>query len=201
MRTGRFGQWTRTGKKTRYYRRRRRVPGRGALVLLGAALILLSVGWFATDLRILGHSLPPPEDETLRLTVPKMKRVKNVPVYNAPANDTASLDAGAIHVKGTGFPWEAEANVYIAGHRLGYPGTGSFLLFYDINKLRTGDRVIVRDAAGRRYVYEVFDRFVVPPDETSVMEPAPGRNIVSLQACTLPDYSRRLVVQAELVSR
>jgi sortase A len=26
------------------------------------------------------------------------------------------------HIKHTGFPWEEEANVYIAGHRLGYEG-------------------------------------------------------------------------------
>jgi sortase A len=29
----------------------------------------------------------------------------------------------------------------------------------------------------------------------------PGKNIVSLQTCTLPDYSKRLIVQAEKVSK
>jgi sortase A len=38
----------------------------------------------------------------------------------------------------------------------------------------------------------------VNPNETSVTKPVDGKNIVSLQACTLPDYSRRLVVRAEL---
>ena len=40
---------------------------------------------------------------------------------------------------------------------------------------------------------------MVSPDALRVMEPLPGRNIVSLQTCTLPDYSHRLVVQGELV--
>jgi sortase A len=31
-----------------------------------------------------------------------------------------------------------------------------------------------------------------------VTEPLEGRNIVSLQSCTLPDYSERVIVRAEL---
>jgi sortase A len=59
--------------------------------------------------------------------------------------------------------------------------------------------VVLKDTQDRNYVYRVFKEFVVPPDEKSVMEPVAGKNIVSLQTCTLPDYSKRLIVQAELV--
>ncbi|HZF59483.1 MAG TPA: sortase, partial [Rubrobacter sp.] len=55
------------------------------------------------------------------------------------------------------------------------------------------------DSEGQRYVYRVFERFVVGPDDGSVKEPVPGKNIVSLQTCTLPDYAERLIVRAELV--
>lgn len=172
-------------------------------MLAGATLILFAFAFVLVDARVVGNAIglgvEPPKNEVLRLTVPKMKRVKNVPVYTAAANDTQKLDAGAIHVRGTGFPWQRGANVYIAGHRLGYPRTGSFLLFYDLNKLKDGDKVVLRDARGRRYVYRVFNEMVVSPDRTSVTKPVAGKNIVSLQACTLPDYSRRLIVQAELV--
>jgi len=89
--------------------------------------------------------------------------------------------------------------VYIAGHRLGYPGTDSFLAFWDLNELREGDRIFVTDAAGKRYVYEVFREFIVEPTQVSVTRPLEGRNIVTLQSCTLPDYSRRLIVQAEKI--
>jgi len=41
----------------------------------------------------------------------------------------------------------------------------------------------------------------VGPDEVSVTRPLPGKNIVSLQTCTLPDYSDRLIIQAEKVSK
>jgi sortase A len=32
-----------------------------------------------------------------------------------------------------------------------------------------------------------------------VTRPLEGRNVLTLQTCTLPDYSRRLIVQAEKV--
>ena len=163
--------------------------------------MLLSVGMVFADIRSVGDSVAAtPKNSTLRLTVPDMKRVHNIPVYNAPAADKGALRRGALHLKDTGFPWQQEANVYIAGHRLGYPHTKSFLVFWDLNKLRPGDSVILKDAQGQRYVYRVFDRLVVGPNNTSVKEPIAGKNIVSLQTCTLPYYSERLIVRAELVS-
>jgi len=46
----------------------------------------------------------------------------------------------------------------------------------------------------------VFRRQVVDPSEVSVTWPVPGKSVVSLQTCTLPDYSQRLIVQGELTS-
>lgn len=141
-----------------------------------------------------------PTDTKMTLTVPEMERVKGVPVFTAPASDEGTLDKGAMHVEGTGFPWQDEANVYIAGHRLGYAGTGSYLQFYDLPKLEKGDEIILTDTNGTRYVYEVFKKFRVDPSYYQVTEPIPGKNIVSLQTCTLPDYTQRLIVQGELKS-
>jgi len=140
------------------------------------------------------------ESTTLKLTVPDMRRVNDLPVYTAPADDVATLDAGALHVQGTGFPWEEGSNVFIAGHRLGYAGTGSFLVFYDLNKLQNGDEILLTDSNGTRYTYTVYEQLVVPPTEVSMLEPVPGKSIVTLQTCTLPDYSQRLLVRAELTS-
>lgn len=181
-------------------RGRRRIFGRKSLFVTGLALVLVAAGLIMMSLQTGGFtgSAPAPSDDTLRLTVPKMNRAKNVPVYTAPANDEEKLEAGTIHLDTTGYPWDSGSNVYIAGHRLGYPNTKSFLVFYDLNKLRAGDRVVLRDSAGTKYIYQVYNRFVTTPDDLSVTQPV-GRNIVSLQTCTLPDYSQRLVVQAELV--
>lgn len=141
-----------------------------------------------------------PKDTSMTLTVPKMERVDGVPVYTAPASDTGTLDRGTMHVEGTGFPWDPEANVYIAGHRLGYKDTGSYLQFYDLPKLKKGDEILLTGADGKTYTYEVFRKFRVDPSQFEVTQPIAGKNIVSLQTCTLPNYTQRLIVQGELKS-
>jgi sortase A len=142
-----------------------------------------------------------PQDKTLRMTIPKMAQIRNETVpYSVSDDDKAFRKHAAVHLRGTGNPWDRQANVYIAGHRLGFPGNDSWLSFWDLNVLEKGDRVFITDAEGKRYVYKVFKSFVVDPDEVSVTRPLRGRNIVSLQTCTLPDYSRRLIVQAEKVA-
>ena len=141
-----------------------------------------------------------PADKTLKLTVPKMNQIKDDTIPYAPGTDSDVLGANAgIHLEGTGFPWDAEANVYVAGHRLGYPNTDSFLAFWDLNKMENGDEIYVTDADGTRYTYRVFKETVVSPTDLSVTQPIPGKNIITLQTCTLPDYSNRLIVQAEQV--
>ena len=146
------------------------------------------------------EALEGPEDRTLKVTIPAMARVDNATVPDADGDDEDALGGhAAIHLKGTGFPWQEEANVYLAGHRLGYPGTDSFLGFWDLDDLQGGDEIYVEDADGEEYIYRVFRSFVVDPTDISVVETMPGRNVMTLQTCTLPDYSQRLVVQAELI--
>jgi sortase A len=143
-----------------------------------------------------------PEDKTLTLTIPKMSHVENASVpYTSGDDEPALKEHAAIHLEGTGFPWQPEANVYLAGHRIGYPGYSSFLAFYDLDKLENGDEVMVTDANDTTYTYRVFKTFVADPSDLSVTETVPGRNVVTLQTCTLPDYAQRLMVQAELVNK
>ena len=140
-----------------------------------------------------------PKDKTLKLTVPEMAQIQDDTVPTVSGTNMQVLgDHAAIHLAGTGFPWDEEANVYMAGHRLGYPRTDSFLAFFDLNKLEQGDEIYVTDAEGTRYTYEVFKEFTVSPTDLSVTDPVPGKNVLTLQTCTLPDYSQRLIVQAEL---
>ena len=177
-------------------------------MLVGVVLIAVSAGLVFADVRRASEAVPEAssgeggeatKSDAMRLTIPSMKRVRDVPVYGDPIKNETALHEGTLHVNGTGFPWQREANVYIAGHRIGYPRTDSFFVFWDLHRLQNGKRVVLTDSEGTKYVYKVFDRFVVGPDETSVTKPVEGKNIVSLQTCTLPDYSDRLIVQAELV--
>jgi sortase A len=139
-----------------------------------------------------------PSNPRMTLTVPEMRRVDHVPVYTGTASDKGALHDGALHMRGTGWPWREGANVYIAGHRMGFPGTRSYLVFWDLNDLKNGDQVILTDADGTNYNYSVFKSFVVSPDTLFVTKPIPGKSVVTLQTCTLPDYNQRLIVQAEL---
>ena len=140
-----------------------------------------------------------PEDKTLELTVPAMSRIENDAVpYTTGTDEEALKTHAAIHLEGTGFPWDNEANVYIAGHRLGYPNTESWLTFWDLNKVSEGDEIYVTDAKGTKYTYKVFKTFIVRPSDTHVTATKPGKNILTLQTCTLPDYEQRLIVQANL---
>jgi sortase A len=140
-----------------------------------------------------------PEDKTLELTVPAMARIENDAIPYTTGNDEEALKThAAIHLEGTGFPWDNEANVYIAGHRLGYPNTESWLTFWDLSSVGVGDDIYVTDANGTKYTYNVFKTFVVSPSDTHVTDAQPGKNIVTLQSCTLPDYKQRLIVQGEL---
>ena len=143
---------------------------------------------------------PVPRDKTLTVSIPEMRRVDNakIPYTGAGDEDAFKYHAG-VHLRGTGSPWQRGANVYIAGHRLGYMGTASWLGFWDLDNLENGDKVFVTDSLGRRYVYEVFKEFIVDPQDVFVTERVKGKNILTLQTCTLPNYSRRLIVQAERV--
>lgn len=187
-----------------------------ALATLGAAMMLTGVGLIALffvgppggtsgsipTIPASGSPAPPadaggPSDKTLYLTVPKIG-LKDVEVHDSRAEE--KLEDSVIHLPDTGFPWEAGTNTYIAGHRLGYFGTGSFLVFFRLNELEPGDEIIVEDSAGQEYVYRVTGQMVVGPEDTRVTKPVAGKSVVSLQTCTLPDFSGRLVVRGELVA-
>jgi len=155
---------------------------------------------------------PAPEDPTTYLTVPRLG-IYGHTVRNDDSEQALSL--GAIKVPETGFPWqEGATNTYIAGHRVGWPGTESHYQFYDLPAMRTGDKVFLEDANGTVYTYRVTEIFAVSPWESWVTKPIPGRDVVSLQTCTesLSDWwtlgrdlfsggpeSGRLVVRADRV--
>ncbi|WP_047865196.1 class E sortase [Rubrobacter aplysinae] len=150
-----------------------------------------------------------PQDKTLKVSVPKMQNVNNATIPNVPYTQQAINNGvaeqglknhAAIHVDSTGYPWQEEANVYLAGHALGYENTPSWHAFRDLDNLKKGDKIFVEDANGKQYTYEVFrESFDVEPTQVEVIQPKEGRNILSLQSCTLPDYEDRVIVQAELV--
>jgi sortase A len=139
---------------------------------------------------------PPQRDSTMTLTVPAIG-LYGVPVIHS--NTQEALDQGVIHFPQTPMPWEErqQKNVYLAGHRLGWPGTGSRLVFYNLDKLKKGDTVVLKDSLGNPYQYRVSEAFVVTPEADWAVDPVRGRDMVTLQTCTFPDLVNRLIVRAD----
>ena len=147
-----------------------------------------------------------PDDPTMSLSVPKLG-INGAVV----AGGETGLELGAQLVSGA--PWQPGSNTYIAGHRVGFPGTGSDHIFYSLPALSQGDEITLTDSLGQEYTYRVSEVFAVTPFDTWVLDPA-GDDMISLQVCTeTPDDwwtigpslmssgpdSGRLIVRAEKV--
>jgi sortase A len=151
------------------------------------------------------EAMAAPSSTTMYLTVP------SIGLYDIPVMDDISevgLSQGAGHLPGTGFPWIPGSNTYIAGHRLGYPGTASDQVFYNLPSLGVGDEVMLTDGNGQSYTYAVSEVLEVSPTDLSVTAPVPGRDVVTLQTCIEnfgdywtpgPAWLARYVVRADRV--
>jgi sortase A len=151
-------------------------------------------------------AIPTPPTNDLWMSIPALGLYDNY-VTNSAAE--SAMDYGAIKLPHTAFPWQDNANTYIAAHRLGWPGTASHHQFYNLPLLARGDVIYLGDVNGTTYTYEVTGFKEITPDETWVTTPQSGRDMVSLQTCieTFGDYWTmgpnwyvRYIVQADRVS-
>lgn len=140
-----------------------------------------------------------PQGAIMSLTMP------SIGIYGAPVFDSASpmaLAKGVSHLPDTSLPWSdtAHRNVYLAGHRMGFRGTWSRMIFYNLDKLGEGERVVLRDLRGRTYEYRVSETLLVGPSEQWVTGQVRGRDMLTLQTCTpIPTFDKRMIVRAERV--
>lgn len=106
--------------------------------------------------------------------------------------DRTTLKKGPGHMPWTPLPGQP-GNAVISGHRTTYGAP-----FFDVDRLKPGDEIIIETALGR-HVYEVREVFVVSPTDVWVTDPMRGAWL-TLTTCN-PKYSarERLIVQAELV--
>ncbi|CAA9497510.1 MAG: Sortase A, LPXTG specific [uncultured Rubrobacteraceae bacterium] len=150
--------------------------------------------------------IPKPATNDLWMDIPALGLNDN---YIANDDSVAAMDAGAIKLPSSAFPWENDANTYIAAHRLGWPGTASDHQFYNLPNLALGDKIYLYDENLTVYTYEVTGFKEVLPSENYVTAPQAGRDMISLQTCiedygdywTMgPNWYVRYVVQADRVS-
>jgi sortase A len=126
-------------------------------------------------------------------------RLYNVPIANS--NSLEDLDRGLVRSPNTSRPWDEgdQRNVYVAGHYLGLPETQSRMIFYNLDKLKSGDELVLKDSLGQTYKYRVSEKFAAGPEDSWVMGQVRGRDMLTLQTCIPPDFGKRLVVRADRV--
>ena len=148
----------------------------------------------------------PPGDPTMYLSIPKLGIAGTL--VSDDISEEGGLAAGVGHMPGTGFPWVKGSNTYIAGHRLGYPGTPSDHIFFNLPSLGPGDQITLTDSLGQTYTYAVTEVLQVEPTDLSVTAPT-GSDTISLQVCienyndftTLgPNWNVRLIVRGVQVA-
>jgi len=131
--------------------------------------------------------------------------IEAIGIYDAPVFNSDgrwALANGVAHNPQTSLPWSptAQRNVYLAGHLMGYSGTWSRMIFYNLDKLKPGDEVVLRDRSGTSYRYRVSEVFITDPTDVWVMGQVRGRDMVTLQTCTpYPTFEKRLIVRADRV--
>ena len=154
-----------------------------------------------------GSEVQAPSDEstagsdtgTISLTVPKLD-LEDVAVPAGSSQEELDRE-GIIRLKETGVPWQKGSNTFIVGHALGFMQTRVPYVFYDLDEMQPGDKILVENEAGDEYTFRVYDYMTVRPADYWVTYPVEGKTIISLQTCTpVPTFENRLIVRAELVS-
>lgn len=152
---------------------------------------------------IIDPASPGDTDKPLAI-VPKIN--VEVPVVYG-VNSTAekdiqtALEDGVVHYASTPKPGE-QGNSVVVGHssnNLFNSGQYKFA-FVLLNRLEVDDTFSLT-YEGKRYVYKVFDKKVVPPTDVSVLGPSERASTATLITCDPPGTSiNRLIIVGEQIS-
>jgi len=133
---------------------------------------------------------PADGDVLAHMVIPKI----GVDTYVVEGTNDADLRKGPGHYPATPLPGQA-GNSSIAGHRTTYGAP-----FGELDSLEVGDVIQVTTLQGN-FEYRIYDKFIVAPSASEVLEPDPAKPaILTLTTCH-PKYSaaERLIVKGELV--
>ncbi len=145
--------------------------------------------------------------------IPKIGQ--NAPIVEAPKDNLIAqrwedlekdiqhaLKNGVVHYPGTAAPGE-KGNFFITGHSSYYFWEHSKYkdVFALLGELDVGDEFIVYYNQ-KRYRYRIFEKKIVPPSDTSVLQQDFGHSMATLMTCDpVGTDINRLIVKAELVEK
>ncbi len=123
-----------------------------------------------------------------KLTIPRLQVSETI--YKGVTDD--QFDVGVGYWPGTALPG-ARGNMVIGGHR-----TSAHRPFYDIQKLKVGDLIVV-SRPQRTVRYRVTRTFVVRPTAIWIVRPTKAASITLFTCHPRGSISHRYVVRATLV--
>lgn len=138
-----------------------------------------------------------------KIVIPKIN-VEVPVVYDVTTFDErevqAGLKRGVVHYGSTAVPGEVGNNVIVGHSSNNFWDNGKYkYAFVLLSKLEEGDTFSLHYKS-KRYIYEVFEKKIVEPDDTSVLARS-DEPIVTLITCDPPGTSwKRLIVKARQIS-
>ncbi len=87
---------------------------------------------------------------------------------------------------------EGTGNLCLAGHNM---RNTSF--FGNLKKITNGDIIKITDLYGNKYIYEVYKKFYVKPDQTEILKNT-DESIITLITCN-DSSTQRLIVRGKLI--
>lgn len=118
-----------------------------------------------------------------------------------PSQVDDKLLEGAVQYNSSALPNQTNGNVFITAHSSNYwwiksPYNNAFTLLTD---LKTNDKIILTYQK-IKYVYQVYDQFVVSPSQADVTNTIGGKSTLTLMTCVpIGTNLNRLIVRSELL--
>ncbi len=137
------------------------------------------------------------------IVVPKIGAVSNIIANVDTANEKEYLDAlkkGVAHAKGSYFPGQG-ADIFLFSHSTNSPLNFARFnaIFYLLNKLESGDEIIIF-FADNKYEYKVVEKLIAKPSDTSWLQTGSNQERLILMTCDPPGTNwNRLLVFAKPV--
>lgn len=141
--------------------------------------------------------------ENNSLAIPKIN--KKTPIVWESSSDEEimlkNLQKGVVHYKDTALPGEGRGPIFISGHSSYYWwDKGEYkTIFANLDQLENGDEIVL--VYGEIvYIYRVFEKITVDPEQTEVLDPV-NEPILDLMTCVpIGTNLKRLIIKARQIN-
>lgn len=172
-------------------------------IVIGQVKSYVSPGKEFSTPVILDPNAEVPVGSEPKIVIPKIN--VDVPVvYDVKTYDETqiqqALERGVVHYGETSLPGQIGNNVIVGHSSNNFFNAGKYkFAFVLIDRLEVGDTFVLH-FEGKRYIYKVYNKQVVAPNDFSLIQPT-TKPVTTLITCTPPGTSwKRLIVQAEQIA-